>query len=476
MKRNDVLQLEIIDYAFEGKGIAKVDIDERPGKKFVVFVHGAFPGDIVSAQIIRKKKSYAEAKVLEVITPSEYRTEPKCVHFGICGGCKQQNLDYSAQLKFKQEQVLDVFRKIGGLENFEVNDILPSEHIFYYRNKMEFSFADKRWLTQEEISKNSDSLQDRNFALGLHIPRIYDKVLDINECYLQSEISSGILNLTRDFFKGRGTTIFTTKTHEGNLRNLVIKQSKHTDDLMVNLVTSDDNEELMKEYSRALLEKFPEITTIINNVNKKKSQTAFGDYEKVYHGEGVIYDYIGGYKFRISANSFFQTNTLQGERLYQAAADFAEFSKEDVVYDLYSGAGTITIFISKYVNKVYGFESVDAAVKDAEANVKENGIDNVNFFLADLNKSFSYLVEKASIPKPTVIIADPPRGGMNPRTVRDIARLSPPKVVYISCNPATQARDIALLIEAGYKLIKIRPVDMFPHTHHIENVALLIRK
>ncbi len=476
MKRNDTLQLEIIDYAFEGKGIAKVDIDERPGKKFVVFVHGAFPGDVVKAQIIKKKKSYAEAKVLDVVVPSKYRTEPKCSHFGICGGCKQQNLDYSAQLKFKREQVLDVFDKIGGLESFEVFDILPSENIFYYRNKMEFSFADKRWLTPKEIEQNSDSLQDRNFALGLHIPRIYDKALDINECYLQSEISGGILNLTREFFKSRGTTIFTTKTHEGNLRNLVIKQSKHTDDLMVNLVTSEDNEDLMKEYSQELLDKFPEITTIINNVNRKKSQTAFGDYEKIYHGPGVIYDYIGKYKFRISANSFFQTNTLQGERLYQVAVDFAEFSEDDIVYDLYSGAGTITIFISEYVRKVYGFESVDAAVKDAEVNVKENGIENVGFFLADLNKSFSYLIEKTGIPKPTVIVADPPRGGMNPRTVRDIVRLSPKKVVYVSCNPATQARDINLLAEAGYKLIKIRPVDMFPHTHHIENVALLIRE
>ena len=301
-------------------------------------------------------------------------------------------------------------------------------------------------------------------------------MLDIKECYLQSEISNGILNLTREFFKKKETSIFTTKTHEGNLRNLVIKQSKHTRDLMVNLVTSDDNEELMKEYSETLLEKFSEITTIVNNVSKKKSQVAFGDYEKIYHGSGVIYDYIGGYKFRISANSFFQTNTLQGERLYQIAADFAEFSKNDVVYDLYSGAGTITIFISKYVDKVYGFESVEAAVKDAEVNVMENEIDNVGFFLADLNKSFSYIVEGKAIPKPTIIIADPPRGGMNPRTVRDILRLSPKKVVYISCNPATQARDINLLTEGGYKLIKIRPVDMFPHTWHIENVALLIKQ
>ncbi len=476
MKRNDILQLEIIDYAFEGKGIAKINIEERPDKKFVVFVHGAFPGDVVNAKIIRKKKSYAEAKVLDVITPSKYRTEPKCSHFGICGGCKQQNLDYAAQLKFKHEQVLDVFNKIGGLENFEVLEILPSENIFFFRNKMEFSFADKRWLTPEEIANDNGSLQDKNFALGLHIPRIYDKVLDIKECYLQSEVSSGILNFTRDFFKSRGTTIFTTKTHEGFLRNLVIKQSKHTNDLMVNLVTSDDEEELMKKYSDELLEKFPAVTTIVNNISKKKSQVAFGDYEKIYHGEGVIYDYIGDYKFRISANSFFQTNTLQGEKLYQVAVDFAEFSKDDVVYDLYSGAGTITIFISKYVKQVYGFESVESAIKDAEVNTTENNINNVGFFLANLNKSFSYMVKDASIPKPSVIVADPPRGGMNPRTIRDITRLSPEKVVYVSCNPATQARDISLLLESGYELVKIRPVDMFPHTHHIENVALLIKK
>jgi len=474
MKKGDIIELNITDYAFEGKGIAKIQKDDNE-KKYVIFVNGSYPGDTVKAELRRIKKSYAESKVTEILKPSLDRTEARCKYFGICGGCKQQDLKYEIQLKYKEEQVKDVFERIGGLKDFEILSIVPSERAFYYRNKMEFSFADKRWLFPEEINGNNE-ITDQNFALGLHIPRMFDKVLDINECYLQSEESTRILNFTRDFFKQKNTTIYSTKTHDGYLRNLVIKQSYHTDNLMVNLVTSKLDEQLFTKYTEELLKFEPGITTIVNNINEKKAQIAVGDYEQVFHGNGVIFDKIGQFLFRISPNSFFQTNTIQAEYLYQTALDFAEFSGNEIVYDLYSGAGTISIFVSPHVKEVYAFESVEDAVKDANTNVELNKIVNVHFEIIDLNKSFLSKTEETSTPKPDVVISDPPRAGMNPKTVNDVIALSPKKIVYVSCNPATQARDIKLFSEAGYNLIKIRPVDMFPHTYHIENVALLIKK
>lgn len=478
MKKRDELELSIESYAFEGKGIAKIDKPTGQGaetKKFVVFVDKAYPGDKVLAQIRRVKKSFADANIVKLISPSDKRVEARCKYFGLCGGCKAQDLDYAAQVEYKQEQVTDIFERMGGLTNFQIEPIIPSENIFYYRNKMEFSFADKRWLSHEEIN-SGEEIPDRNFALGLHIPRIYDKVLDLTECFLQSEVSAKILNFTRDFFKSKETTIYSTKTHTGFLRNLVIKQAFHTKDLMVNLVTSEENENLMKEYTEKLIAEFPEVTTVINNVNTRKAQVAIGDYEVVFHGSGLIYDHIGDYKFRISANSFFQTNTAHADKLYNTALQFAEAKPTDNVYDLYCGAGTISIYFSKSVNKVYGFESVEPAIADANINRELNDVDNTEFIQADLNKSFLPIVEKQNLPAPDIIIADPPRSGMNPKTVNDIINLNPPKIVYVSCNPTTQVRDIKLLAEAGYKLIKIRPVDMFPHTFHIENVALLIKE
>lgn len=476
MNKRDIIELDITDYAFEGKGIAKIEKEPGTDKKYVIFANGSYPGDTVKVELHRIKKSYAEGKVVEILKASGERIEPKCKYSGICGGCKQQDLDYEFQLKYKHEQVLDIFQRIGGLTGFDVMTILPSEQIFFYRNKMEFSFAEKRWLYPEEIEKY-DKIKDQKFALGLHIPRMFDKVLDIDECFLQSEESNKILNFTREFFKSRNETIYSTKTHAGYLRHLVIKQAHKTDDLMVNIVTSEENDELMKSYTIELMAEVPQITTVVNNINEKKAQVAIGDFEHVYSGNGVIFDKIGGFLFRISPNSFFQTNTLQAENLYQTALDFAEFKGDEVVYDLYSGAGTISIFVSKFVKEVYGFESVEPAVEDAKTNIELNKITNVHPLLANLDKSFLEMLGNENIPVPDVVIADPPRSGMNPKTVNDLIKLSPRKIVYVSCNPATQARDIKLLVEEGnYKLIKIRPVDMFPHTYHIENVALLERK
>jgi 23S rRNA (uracil1939-C5)-methyltransferase len=334
---------------------------------------------------------------------------------------------------------------------------------------MEFSFSDKKWLTKDEL--NDQTKISKDFALGLHVPKVYDKILDIDECFLQSAMSNDILNFTRTFFRERKLSIYNTKFHTGYLRNLVIRQSQNTNDVMVNLVTSEPKETLMKEYSATIMNKFPQITTLVNNINEKKSAVAVGDYEIVYHGSGYIFDKIGDYKFRISANSFFQTNTLQAEKLYGLALQFAELKGDEIVYDLYSGAGTIAIYISKFAKGVYGFESVESSIYDAKENLVINKIQNVKFIQADLYKSF--LPTLTEIPKPDVVILDPPRSGMHKNTVTDIINLSPQKIVYVSCNPATQARDIKMIVDEGYKLIKIRPVDMFPHTFHIENVALL---
>lgn len=479
IKKGDIVELQIEKYAFEGKGIAKVSKNELLGlneesgseKNYVVFVQGSYPGDKVRARLLKIKNSYAEALAVNILTKSTGRVEAKCKFFGTCGGCKQQDLNYEAQAKYKQQQVEEIFNKLGGFSDFEMEPIIPSQNVFYYRNKMEFSFSEKRWLTKEEIA--IEGTLDRDFALGLHIPKIYDKVLDVDECFLQSDVSNKILNFTRDFFKKRNSSIYSTKTHTGFLRNLVIKQSFHTNDLMVNLVTSEENDELVSDYCDELIKEIPEVTTIINNINKKFAAVAVGDYEKIIYGSGFIYDEIGKYKFRISANSFFQTNTLQAEKLYQTALEFAELKGNEIVYDLYSGAGTIAIYVSDKAKQVYAFESVASAIADAKVNTELNNILNVKFFAADLYKSFLSIVDKYKIPKPDVMIIDPPRSGMHPTTVDDVIKLSPDKIVYVSCNPTTQVRDIKLMVEAGYKLIKIKPVDMFPHTFHIENVALL---
>lgn len=481
IKKGDIVELQIEKYAFEGKGIARVSKNELLGlneengndKNYVVFVQGSYPGDTVKARLLKIKNSYAEALAINIISPSKDRVKANCKFFGTCGGCKQQDLNYETQVQYKQKQVEEIFNKLGGFTNIEIEPIIQSQNVFHYRNKMEFSFSDKRWLTRAEIA-NEETL-DKDFALGLHIPRIFDKVLDIDECYLQSEAGNKILNFTRDFFKKKNTSIYSTKTHSGYLRNLVIKQSFHTKDLMVNLVTSEENDELINQYSDELRKEIPEVTTIINNINKKFAAIAVGDYEKVIYGSGFIYDEIGKHKFRISANSFFQTNTLQAEKLYQTALDFAELTGNEIVYDLYSGAGTIAIYVSDKAQQVYTFESVESAIADAHVNAELNKIQNVKFFSADLYKSFLPIVNKNKLPIPDVMIIDPPRSGMHPTTVNDVITLSPEKIVYVSCNPTTQVRDIKQMVEAGYKLVKIRPVDMFPHTYHIENVALLVK-
>lgn len=478
-KIGDIIEVDIEKYAFEGKGIARINRqliipdkkDEDEQSNYVVFVDGSYPGDKVTARLTKIKNSYSEAKRVSIIKPSEFRVEPRCKYFGICGGCKQQDLDYKTQVDFKQQQVNEIFEKVGGFTDYICEPILFSDKIFYYRNKMEYSFATRKWLPEEEFKSATETPE--TFALGLHMQGFFDRLLDIDECFLQSELSIRIVNFTRDLFKESGVPVYTTKTHTGYLRNLVIKTSHHTDDIMVNLVTGADNEMVMKEYTNSLLNTFPEVTTVVNNITLKKASIAIGDYQRVYHGSGFITDSIGEYNFRISANSFFQTNTLQAKKLYQIVLDFVEFSGSEIVYDLFCGTGSIAIFISKFVREVIGFEGVETSIYDARENAISNNVFNTKFFNANLYESVAPILKKKRIPKPDVVILDPPRNGLHKNTIYDVLEMSPRKIIYVSCNPTTQVRDLRKFVDLGYSLVKIRPIDMFPHTFHIENVALL---
>jgi 23S rRNA (uracil1939-C5)-methyltransferase len=469
LKRGDELKLHLESAAFEGKNIARLD-------GLVAFVKCGVPGDDVRARITRTKKSFIEADVVEVLNPSPIRVSPRCRYVGTCGGCKWQEVNYQSQLDFKRQHVIDALQRIGGFGGISVNPTLGSPDVFFYRNKMEFSFGAK-WLTKEEMSAQAGGQALDRFALGLHIPERFDRVLDIEECWLQSETSRDIVNLVRGFCKSRGLDIYSTVTHTGYLRNLVIRQSRHTGELMVNIVTREERPALMQELCDVLLEAFPAITTFVNNITERKSQVAIGDREVVYYGPGTITETIGKRTYRISANSFFQTNTLQAERLYDVARRMAALTREDTVFDLYSGTGTIALHVADDTGEVVGIESVESAVEDARRNAEANGVKNCSFILGDLKdrltKDTAWLAEH---PRPSVMIIDPPRSGMHEKVVKQVLELGPRRIVYVSCNPATQARDLKLMVGSGrYAIDEVQPVDMFPHTYHIENVALLNR-
>jgi 23S rRNA (uracil1939-C5)-methyltransferase len=468
LKRGDELRLEITGAAFEGKAIAHHE-------NLVVFVENAVPGDIVIAKLLKIKKSYLESQVVRVERPSQLRVEPRCKYFGICGGCKWQHVIYQAQLGFKQQQVVDTFERIGGFSSLNILPIVGANDIYFYRSKMEYSFSRQRWTESPPTPEQLAISNPQNaIYLGLHVPQRYDKVLDIDECHLQSFHSNRILNFTRSFARQQNLAVYDSDTDEGYLRFLVIRESKRTKEIMVNLVTYTDDEKLMRNYASRLLQICPEVTTVVNTINTQKAQIAYGEMEKVYYGNGLIHEILGKYKFTISAGSFFQTNVAQAEKLYGVVKEFGEFKEDDVVYDLYSGTGSIAIFISDAVKMVLGVESVESAIKDAERNTRENGIKNCSFVLGDLKDCLTKdMAWMAYSPRPYAMIIDPPRSGMHPKVVDEILSLAPERIVYVSCNPATQARDLKLMCTDKYRLIKLQPVDMFPHTYHIENVALL---
>jgi len=488
LKRGDEVLLEITTAAFEGKAVARHE-------GLVVFVENAVPGDLVTAKLLKIKKSFLEAKVVRIERPSPLRVEPRCQYFGVCGGCKWQHVEYQAQLRFKQQQVVDSFERIGGFSNINILPIIGADELYFYRGKMEYSFAEKQWLTEKPAAIDDGGLQKENnetegidhpfpapnpqspVFLGLHVPQRYDKVLDIDECHLQSVVSNQILNFTREFARQNHLDVYDSDRNSGYLRFLVIRESKKTKELMANLVTFQNQPDIMKRYAAELKANVEQVTTVVNTINGKKAQIAFGETENVYLGHGWIHEQLGSHNFSISASSFFQTNVAQAEKLYGVVKEFGEFKSSDVVFDLYSGTGSIAIFISDLVKEVVGIESVESAIRDAEKNARSNGITNCHFLLGDLKdrltKDTSWM---SSYPKPDVLVIDPPRNGMHPKVVEEILGLAPDRIVYVSCNPATQARDAELLCASKYELIKLQPVDMFPHTFHIENVALLARR
>ena len=458
LKKGDEVELFIDSVSFGGQGVGRID-------DFVVFVNGAVAGDTVKAKIFRKKKHFAEAKTLEIVTSSPDRIKPRCRYFGSCGGCKMQDVQYQAQLEYKRLNIADVFQRIGGFENVSIPLPLGSPKIFHYRNKMEFTFGDRAWLMDQ------NSLEEHpHFVLGMHVPQRFDKVLDIDECYLQTPLASAIVNFVRIFARESGLPPYSVKTHEGFWRFLVLRQCEHTKGLMINIITRSENAPLMELLKTEIQNRFPQVTSLINGISKKQSQVAFSDYEILLLGASTITERVGFYEFEISSNSFFQTNTLGAEVLYKTVLELSELKGNEVLYDLYCGTGSIALYLSRHVKNVIGIELVENAVENAKRNALHNRVENCEFVSGDMR-----FVLKTLIHRPDVIIVDPPRSGMHDDVTKTLLEIGAPKIVYVSCNPSTQARDLSILCRDQYRIDRVQPVDMFPHTYHIENVVLLLR-
>lgn len=454
----------MIDASSDGKAVGKLD-------EMVVFVDDAVPGDIVDVQLTRKKKNYAQGKVIKFHTYSGKRSEPFCEHFGVCGGCKWQNMQYEWQLYYKQKQVSDSLQRIGKIELPEIFPILASPRQQHYRNKLEFTFSNKMWITDEEV-KSGKVFDNRN-ALGFHIPKMFDKILDIKKCYLQEEPSNSIRLALKTFAQKNDLTFYDIREHKGLLRNVIIRNTS-TGELMIIVCFGEQDDENVEKVMLFLKEEFPAITALMYTVNLKLNDT-IGDQEiKTYHKKDHIVEEMEGLKFKISPKSFYQTNSDQAYTLYKVARSFAELTGSEIVYDLYTGTGTIANFIAKQAKKVVGIEYVADAIEDAKVNSELNNIHNTSFYAGDIKNILNdaFLKENG---QPDVIITDPPRNGMHEDVVNKILAIHPKRIVYVSCNPATQARDLLILSEK-YNVTKIQPVDMFPQTHHVENVVLLVKK
>ena len=458
LKRGQEIKLTISDLAFGGRGISKRD-------DLVFFVKDAIPNQEVIAKISKIKKKYVEAYNIETLKDSNNQVDPVCEHFDWCGGCTTQQLDYQKQLHYKQKQISDILNKIGGAKDLEINPIIGCEQTFFYRNKMEYTFSGSPWYIEDE------SYDD--IIIGLHVPKRFDKILNINKCHINHEVFNDILQISKEVTVKEKMIPYDVRKHTGFLRFLVIRIGIHTNEVMVNLVTAGYKPEIIKPLVDTLAERIPNIKSIVNTINNKKSNIASGT-SKLLYGDEFINEKIGNYKFKISANSFFQTNSYQVKTLYDYIIKIGDFKKSDIVYDLYCGTGTIGIYISSFVKKVYGIELVKDAIKDAKFNAKKNNIKNIFFYDDDIKDFFTN--QNTKIDKPNTIIIDPPRPGLHPDVVEDIKTLSPSKIIYVSCNPSTQARDIKILLEDNYKISDIQPIDMFPHTPHIECIITLKNK
>lgn len=463
-RRKDILikNLELTSAGAKGMAIGRTE----EGK--TVMVTNAIPGDVVDVQVFKSKKKYFEAKVIGFQKYSKDRTEPVCMHFGVCGGCKWQNLVYDKQLEYKEKEVYNNIKRIGKIDNFEYLPIYPSENQYNYRNKMEFSFSNSRWLTLEEIQSDI-KIEDKN-ALGFHIPQQWSKVLDLKECFLQAEPSNEIRNAVREFAIKHDMDFFDFKERNGFLRTLMIR-SNSKNELMIFFQFFQDIPEKREALLKFIQTEFPQVKTILYTINSKANDSIYDLDIEVFYGNGFLEEEIEELKFKIGVKSFFQTNYKQAVKLYEITRDFAGLKSEEIVYDLYTGTGTIAQFISKKAKKVIGIESVYEAIVAAKENVKYNNIHNCDFYCGDMKDIFTdeFILQNG---QPDVIITDPPRDGMHKNVVETILRITPKKIVYVSCNSATQARDLELMKDA-YEVIKIQAVDMFPQTHHVESVALL---
>lgn len=454
--------IEVIDAGAKGKAVAKA-----PDGK-VIFLPNAVPGDVVDIQTFKKRKAYYEGKATTFHKLSDKRTTPECEHFGTCGGCKWQYMAYEHQLFYKQKEVVNNLSRIGHLELPEANPILGSKAIYFYRNKMEFSFSDSRWLTLEEINSDKD-LGDKN-ALGFHIPGMWDKILDVKKCHLQAAPSNAIRNSIKQFAIANGLTFFNTRNQTGLLRTLMIRTAT-TGDVMVLIQFFKEDLEKRKLLLDYLVETFPQITSLLYVINSKANDTIYDQDVICYNGNDFIMEEMEGLTFKITAKSFYQTNSIQAYELYKLTRNFAGLTGNELVYDLYTGTGTIAQFVAKKAKKVIGVEAVPDAIEAAKENAKRNNIENTAFFVGDMKTVFNdTFIETHG--KPDVIITDPPRDGMHKDVVAQILKIAPKKVVYVSCNSATQARDLELM-KANYKITKIQAVDMFPQTFHVENIVLL---
>ncbi|NNF99313.1 MAG: 23S rRNA (uracil(1939)-C(5))-methyltransferase RlmD [Desulfobacteraceae bacterium] len=460
IKRGHILELSISDMAFGGKGVAKID-------GFTVFVDMGVPEDVVTARITKKKKNYAEARVVDLLSASPFRQPAPCPYSGICGGCKWQFLDYQKQLEYKRSHVQESLEHIGGMQGVNVLPTLGSLKQFAYRNKMEFSCSDKRWLLPEEMSRET---VEPGFGIGLHVPGTFYKVLDIDACLLQPERGNEILDDVRAYIRSSPAPVYGLRSHKGYWRFLMLRHSVALDQWMVNIITAIEDQKTVAPLARLLVDKYPEITAVVNNITAKKSGVAIGEYEIHLAGKSTITERIGEFEFDISANSFFQTNTRGAKTLYDVAKRFAGLTGAENVVDLYCGTGTIAIYLSDMAKSVVGLEMVTDAVQDAKKNCEKNGVGNVRFITGDIRFTMDQIETV-----PEVMIIDPPRAGMHKDVVKKVLELAPAKIVYVSCNPATMARDLAL-IKDHYTVGDVQPVDMFPHTYHIESVAALIRK
>lgn len=454
--------IEVIDIAEEGKGIGKHE-------GLVLFIDKAIPGDTVDVETYRRKKNLHEARIIDIKEASEWRESPFCAHFGVCGGCKWQHMSYEGQLHFKQNTVESTLQRIGGVDTSAMESILPSVKNRYYRNKLEFTFSNKRWFTDVD-----DILEEEEqSALGFHVPKRFDKILPIQHCYLQEDPSNAIRNELDAFAKQKNISYYDLRGHTGSLRNLIIRTSS-TGELMVIVVFAYPNPEEVESVMKFLASEFPHITSLLYVVNQKKNDTIFDQEVVLYKGRAFILEEMEGLSFKIGPKSFYQTNSLQAYELYKLVREFAGLSGDELVYDLYTGAGTIANFLAGEAKKIIGIEYVPSAIEDAIFNAQQNKITNTEFFAGDMKDVLTADFIKQH-GQPDLIVTDPPRAGMHPSVVKRILEAEALKIVYVSCNVSTQARDLALLSEK-YEVERIRPVDMFPHTQHVENVVLLRKR